>query len=364
MMKACEDVEATETEKYSRLTMLAAATSSCNQVTSNSHGSTSQSKLLGRSCKELEQDENASVDNVSCTSKDVLPSEVAVDDAVDDLSIRVNGPSATECRDSTCLSQAITDHDGEEASDGEGTGSMAYIDSRSVDCSDELISGSQSVQSMAEDRVDAVCNVVSDRSNVCFDQSDHYYDQDSHTLGSVDHTDHRNDHRRQSPNSVDQTDHCDDHCGQSLSTIDHNDHHDDHSGQSLSSVDHTDHHNDHSGQSLSSVDHTDHCDDHSGQSLSFVDHTDHHDDDSGQSLSSVDHTDHLDDHSGQTLNSVDHSGQNLCHVDQVVMLTKKTASPATVVDHTAHSGQFLTQVDQLVMVTRKTAAPVTVVRPF
>ena len=356
-MKLCKD---TETEKYRTLEMLASATSPSSQVSTNDADDTSQPRLLQQSFKENKQDTTESPENVSsCNSNEVHKDAMNGAYTDDSAGIKGNRQTSTDTGQTQATSSGpLTDHgnDGEISS---ATWSVDQLDKldmcdHEVKCNDQL----QQKDSFG---------IVSDRSDICFDHSDDYKDDDGQTLSNTDHTDHHGDHDGQSLSSTDHTDHHGDHDGQSLSNTDQLG---DHDGQTLSNTDHTDHHGDHDGQSLISTDHTDHIRDHDGQSLSNTDHTDHNGDGNGQKHSNTDHTDQLDDHDGQTLtntgptdhlgdgdgqkhsstdhtdhpgdhdgqllrgtdHSNDHEGQPLCHVDQVVMLTRLPAPQIIMVD--------------------------------
>ena len=219
-----------------------------------------------------------------------------------------------------------------------------------------------------------------------FDQTGHSVDHNgpSQTLCHVDHTNHPTDDDGQ----IDQTNHSDDHVGQALSPavdhmvvltnqsdgmvrgglVDDTIHSANYDDQTVRLFDQTGHSVNHDGQTLCHVDHTNHSTDDDGQ----IDQTNHSDDHVGQALSpAVDHIvvltrgmsdgmvrgDLVDDtvHSAnclfdQTGHSIDHDGQTLCHVDQVVMLTKLPGRSTTVVrpvDHrNGQDGEERCPVDQ------------------
>jgi len=248
-------------------------------------------------------------------------------------------------------------------------------------------------------------DIVHDRTDSCFELTNHSTDHSGQVLCPVDLTDQSENQDGQT--TCLKTDHLGDH--HILCPGDHADQSYDCNGQTFCHIDQTDHSADQDGQNVCSTDQSDNPSDHNGQTcvdstkhssekLGRVDHTDLYADCDGHNLCTADQTDNFHDHDGQTCRgdetgqSSDHSGQRLCQTDRVIMLTKLTSLPslkpaddicdqtdnyadctgqklgrAGPTDHIGHSADHSSQrpchTDQVVMLTRLTTPPVTIVKP-
>jgi len=280
--------------------------------------------------------------------------------------------------------------DGGVTDSGGKVGSVAYSATELVDHLGKLDCNGHAVQSDDQLWQENNCSVISHRSDICIDHDDHQdgervssieqTDSDDQTLSRVDQTDHLEDRNGHTVCHVDQTDHIgqldglthccvdqtghlDDHISQTSHHVNQADHLVDHDSQTLSRVDQTDRLEDQNGHTVCHVDQTDHID-RDGQTHCYVDQTGHLDDHISQTSHHVDQANHLEDRNGHTVchvdqtDHIDHDGQTHCCVDQTDHLDDHISQTFHHVDQSNHDGPTLCHVDQVVMLTRLPASQV------